>query len=78
MYRASAARLSLVSGCQAWPIATSTIARYLALSKKGSRDLAGFAAAAGGLSGPGGRSCDVGEGRGAVMPSAGSWTGGSG
>ncbi|GAA3807251.1 hypothetical protein GCM10022206_52230 [Streptomyces chiangmaiensis] len=49
MYAASRVRWPPLRGSQEWPIATSTIARYLALSKKASRCFAG------GLSGWGAR-----------------------
>src|SRR5687768_12087843 len=39
VYAASRTRLSPLRGSQAWPTATSTIARYLALSKNASRCL---------------------------------------
>ncbi|EST22981.1 hypothetical protein M877_28080 [Streptomyces niveus NCIMB 11891] len=37
MYSAFVARLPSITGSQAWPIATSTMARYFALSKNASR-----------------------------------------
>jgi hypothetical protein len=47
VYNAVTLRLLDRSGSQEWPIATSTIARYLALSKKGSRCFPGARSAAG-------------------------------
>ncbi len=63
VYNAVTLRLPDRSGSQEWPIATSTIARYLALSKNGSRGLPGGAppwarrrmrGRPGGAKGPGG------------------------
>lgn len=42
VYTASRMRLSPFRGSQEWPIATSTIARYFALSKNASRCLPGL------------------------------------
>ncbi|CAM5415647.1 hypothetical protein SANTM175S_08772 [Streptomyces antimycoticus] len=54
MYSASAVRLESVSGSQEWAIATSTIARYFALSKNASRCLGFCPAGALGALGAGG------------------------
>ena len=47
MYSAVTARLSSLRGSHAWPIATRTMAKYLALSKNASRSLTDRAVCAG-------------------------------